>query len=414
MTVPAAGTIDFFKMWTQSGQDAERKMQKLLLTGLDTVMEESSTLASRIKREGLVANPRVRWMEEVQYGQAVTAQLATATLTITGYLQQAAVSQESIMRHIRVGTRLIRESDGVIAKVSAITGITDGSAPWACTVAGYGNTSLSDDSGPVTWRIVDEPFKDSTQVTDTRQLDRSFRDCGTQIWAESFEIFHTRKNTKYELIKNDPEHQLSALMDKMKMQLSNAMIHSLPYYDSGWKYGDEVEDPTMTGLWGWAIIPQGQMANTNVYVNKSSAILVKEDLDDIVRNLWIDEHADYDKGSWIIACHPNVHAVIADWGDPYIRTERKDKGVGNSVKFFDSKIGKQFELVPDRYMLPGRVFVMNTDAFSYGYYNGDEPWRKKLETQDRNERWLITFQTYGLVARKPRQNIAALYNVSST
>lgn len=415
MTVPAVGSTDFMELWNQNSAAAERLIKKFLEDGLDSRVQADSDILSRIKVGKSMAVPVVRWGEEVGYQHQVTAQLATATLTISGYIQGAAVNQDNIQRHIRVGTILMRESDGLQAQVSAITGITDGSAPWACTVGEYGNSgggSLSDDSGPVTWRILSEPWTDATEVTDTRALDRSLREVGTQIFAESFEILETRKNTAYEYVANEEEHQMKALMDKLRKQLANAVVNGLPYYSSGYKYANYTQRSTMCGLIGWPIITQGEAANTNVYVNKSSSELTMEDIDNLVRNMEIDEFADFNTGKWALCCHPYVHKYISQFENVYRRSTMSDTKVGYVVKDIQTSHGPTLEIVKDRYMRPDVVQVVNFSKVHYGPYKNDTIHRKELATQSRSQRWLISFQDYGLVVRDPRANIGTIYGIS--
>jgi hypothetical protein len=346
----------------------------------------------------------------------VTAALGSGTtLAISGYIRQSAVTQDNIQHHVRVGTILERESDGTQVQVSSIAGITDGSSTWDATVAEYGNSAggnVVDDSGAVTWVILGEPWTDATDVTDTRALDRFFRECGTEIFAESFEILETRKNTKYEEVNNEVEHQMKALVDRLKQKIGYSLLRSLPYYSSGYKYGNATQRPTLTGLWGWAVITQSEYANTNVYVNKSSAELVKEDIDDLVKAMWVEERANFNSGDWYIACHPYVHQYISEFDNAMRDTTRTDKTAGYMVTRLMTKIGKEFPVLPDIYMRPGVLHVCNASKFEHGYYSNDDIHRKELATQGRYQRWLVSFQKYGLVARSPRQNLGTIYGIA--
>jgi hypothetical protein len=55
--------------------------------------------------------------------------------------------------------------------------------------------------------------------------------------------------------------------------------------------------------------------------------------------------------------------------------------------------------------------VVNFDAFKYGYYANDSLERRELPTEGRYQRWLISFQCYGLVVRNPRANIGMIYGL---
>jgi hypothetical protein len=92
---------------------------------------------------------------------------------------------------------------------------------------------------------------------------------------------------------------------------------------------------------------------------------------------------------------------------------KEDKAVGFSVDEFHSKVGKTFPILSERFMRPGVLVVVNFDAFTYGYYANDFLERREIPTQGRYQRWLISFQTYGLVARNPRANIGMIHGLRS-
>jgi len=401
----AADVFDFMKLWTQSDQESERKIQKILLEGLDKVVQAQSDVLSKIKVGESVATPVVRWMEEWGYPSQISAQLNGTTMTFSGYLFGRVITEEAVRKVVRVGTILERPSDGVQAKVSSVNGLT-------ATVAAYGNTSLSNDTSPVTWDIISEVWSDYRDASDPRSLDRIFREVGTQIHAETFEIPKTRKNTRYEIVADEVEHQTRALLEKLRRQLAYAALRSRPYHDgSNFVYGTKTEEPTMCGLCTWPVITQAELANGNVYVNKNSQPLTKTDLDNLARHLWLDEQADFNSGDWWIVCHPLTHQFIQDFDISYRRMEKGEKGVGFQVDTFDAKIGKSFSILPDRYLRPDVLIVVNFDKFHYGYFAKDRLERKEIPTQGRYQRWLISFQTYGVVARNPRANIGMIYGL---
>ncbi len=71
-----AGNVgDFMKLWTQGDIDSERKLQRLLLAGLDKVVQEQSDVLAQIKVGPSVASPVVRWMEEWGYPSQIAATL---------------------------------------------------------------------------------------------------------------------------------------------------------------------------------------------------------------------------------------------------------------------------------------------------------------------------------------------------
>jgi hypothetical protein len=408
-----ASQIDFMKLWTQNTADEERKMQKFLLTGLDRIVQSKSDILSKIKVGPSISNPIVRWMEETAYPSTVTvlwAATSTDGCTLSGNLFGEAATYANMIKVIRVGTILERQSDGVQIQVSAVH-----ASNLTFTAATYGSSaSTTYDSAGVSWDIIAEAWSDYKDADMTRALDRTWRKVGTQIHAESFEIPMTRENTRFELVADETEHQIQALLEKMQRQIAYSVIRSKPYYNSGYKFGDEAESPTMLGLSTWPVITQAETANTNVYVNASTAEISKTYLDNLIRNMWLDEHSDFNSGNWYILCHPNVHQFIVDLDISFREMTKDTKDIGFMVDTFGAKIGKKFPILSDRYMRPDVLHVCDLSKASYGYYNNDKLNRKELATQGRYRRWLVSFQTYGVVLRKPRQSIGTIYGLATS
>jgi len=401
----AGDVFDFMKLWTQDDQESERRIQRILLNGLDKVVQAQSDVLSKIKVGSPVAVPVVRWLEEWGYPSQITARLTGTNMTFSGFLFGQAISAESIRKVLRTGTILERPTDGVQAKVTSVDGLT-------AAVQGYGNTVLTDDPAAVSWDIISEVWSDYRDAADPRSLDRIFREVGTQIHAETFEIPKTRKNTKYEIVRDEVQHQTEALLEKLRRQLAYAVLRSRPYHDgSNFVYGTRTEEPTMCGICTWPAITQAELPNPNVFVNKAGDPLTKVDVDALARHLWLDENADYGSGDWWIVCHPLTHQYIQDFDISYRRMERSDTGVGFHVETFEAKIGKSFPILSDRYMRPDVLILVNLEKFSYGYFAKDRLERKQIPTQGRYQRWLISFQTYGVVARNPRGNIGMIYGL---
>lgn len=417
MAYPADGSISLMELWNLSDQASERKMKKFLEKGLDTRIMAKSKVLARIPKGPETSTPVIRWYEEESYQHKLTAQLATTTLTISGNIQGAAVTEDSIRRHVRLYTILQRESDGLTVQVSNIDAITDGSAPWACTVGEYGNSgggSLSDDSGAVTWWIIGEPAADADDWSQTRALDRNSREVGTQIFEETFEIGRTRENTSFEIVGDEVEHQIRALTDKMTRGMALGIINGYPYYSSSYKYGNQTQRSTMCSFISWPKITQSEAANPLVYVDKAGGEIIKDDLDELILNMQITEYADFSSGDWAMICNPAVYKFISEFDAIQRQTTRADKTIGYAPSSFQSKYDPVLPIVVDQYVRPGVVQIINFSKFKYGYYKNDTIHRDLIATQGRYKRWMISFQTYGLVARDPRANIGTLYNVATS
>lgn len=410
----ALDQIDLFEVWNQSATPYyDYLLKKIMDQTLDEVGQEECEIIKRIKKGPELAGPIKRYLEEQDYPTRITASLSTATLTISGYLQKAAVSQESIQRAVRVDTVLQRVSDGMQCKVSSISGITDASAPWTCTVAAWGNNSLSDDSAATDYEIIGELWTDAQDMDASRELTRTPREVGTQIYEEGFQILHTRENTEYEAVNNEIELQIKALFRKLARQEAYALLRGEPYYNSGYKFGLATNKPSMCGISTWCKIVQAEAANANTNVPLASANITKTDLNNLARNLWLDEYANYNSGSWAFVCHPLVYRDVCNFDNAIRQTTRGDKGAGSTITTIETDVGKVFDIVSDRYMLPSELFLVNFDSLRRGYCKNDSPWRKEIATKGRYKQWMLTFQGWGVEARKPRQ-IGRIYGIATS
>ena len=99
----AGNVSDFMKLWTQSDQASERRLQKFLLVGLDKVVQGQSDVLSKIPVGTAATGPVVRWMEEWGYPSQVTATLSGNILTFSGHLFGRPIDAESVKKVIRTG-----------------------------------------------------------------------------------------------------------------------------------------------------------------------------------------------------------------------------------------------------------------------------------------------------------------------
>ena len=325
-------TSDFMKIWTQGDPDSECKLKTVLLDGLDAVVQAESDALARIKVDEPVTGPVIRWMEEWGYPSTVRAQLTGNTMSLhRAPLREAVSRQTSVRKVIREGTILERPLDGCQAKVVSVNGLS-------AAVTAYGNTVLRDDPEPVDWDIISEVWSDYRDAAEPRSLNRIFREVGTQIFAETFEIPKTRKNTQYEIVPYEIEHQIAALLGKLRRQLAYAVLRSRPFHDgSQFAWGNKTDEPTMCGLCTWPAITQHELPNPNVYVDKAGQPLTKADLDNLVRGLLAGRARKLpDKGDWWIVCHPMTHQFIQDFDISYRRIGKRKKtsdfGWTNSIQ----------------------------------------------------------------------------------
>jgi hypothetical protein len=403
-----ATASDFAKLWTQYDQTSERLLKKILHQNMTQRRRAASNIIKKMKKGKTLDGPVMRWVEEEGYPTEVTAQLATTTLTLSGTLQGAALTTASCNNAIRVGTILQRASDRFNLRVGSVS---FAGPTFSCGVAGHGPSTLnSDDAGPVTWKILSEGWTSFRDFDSTRMLTRKFREVGHQIHAESFELSDMHRNTKYELVENELEHQVTALTDKLYLQHADVVLNQVPAYSGGAPvYGNKVEESFNCGLLHWPVIVQAEKANTNIYVNKSSTDLLKSDIDDLVLAMKRGELANFDQGNWSLLCDDTMHGQMQDWGEDIRYTDREDPVTGYNVKRIKTKIGKELEIVPDFFMPSGTIAVANLSACEWGYYAGGTLGRKPLATQGLYGRWGLSMVTWGVKVDNPRANIGMIY-----
>lgn len=94
-----------------------------------------------------------------------------------------------------------------------------------------------------------------------------FSEIGSQISAETFEIPKTRKNTEYEIVAYEVEHQIEAPMGKLRRQLASAILRSRPVHDgSEFVRRNKTEESTMCGPSMWPLVTQKMRIETQVHV----------------------------------------------------------------------------------------------------------------------------------------------------
>lgn len=405
------GIIDLLKLWTQNTADAERKLAKIIEKGIDRITEKESSLFKRFKKGPDLRIPVKRWMEQVNYELSITGTLSSTTLTFSGNLLGAAITAASMQQHIKPGT-ILERGDGMQCKVTAV----NYSGPSA-TVAAHGNTSLSNDSGAVVYDIIGDAVSDSNTDFVARSLDRGWRACGTQIWKENLKMPWTKRNTAMEAVADEMQHQMTELITNLQNKIAVACLRIRPNYSGGnWVYGLNVEDPTMCGLMAWIYITQGESANTAIWKDMTSEGAVTPDtLNQLIFDFDIQEKADYNKGDWVVGCHPVTHQFLSDFYTDQRWFQMGDKTAGKYVEVFRSSIGKNFPIVSDHRLRKDVLLVVDCSDVEYGYYAGDHVRVVDIaQGYARQDEKMVTCQTWGTKIRKPRQSICGMYNLPTT
>ena len=412
--MPSYGVQDFLKWWEMGGDEAEKFIKRYILEGLDIIVKAESDLLAIMPKGPEVSNPEVKWGEEVQYPDAFEGQFdGTTTLTLSGYLFNRPIDAETCKNILRVGSIVEQPGTHAQLKVTDASGLS--SAPFTVEVVAYGNTTPTADATAVDYEIIVEPWADFRDPDQARGVDRDFRKVGTMILAETFEISKTRKNTSTELVADEVQHQLEALLSKLRRHMSSAIYRARPYWDgTKYVYGLDTEDPTMCGINTWPFIVNDEVPLGNTLKNLAGAELTKDHIDNLIMSMHLEQHAKFKKGDWRILVHPLTKRIINTFDMSYRRKEYGDKKVGTLIDVFDSELGVSFPIMEDQYQRPDMLQLCDIKKFRYGYFRNDTPSRKELPTQGRYERWLISLQMYGVAVRSPRQNIGTIYGFTNT
>jgi hypothetical protein len=399
--------VEFLHWWQLGGDTAEKFIKRVILDGLDEIIQAESDFLAKIPKGRETANPIIKWGEEYAYPHQVKAQKTGTSLEIFGPLFGKPITEATARNLVRVGT-ILQQPGGAQVKVTNADGLA--ASPFTVEVTDYGNTTSTDDAAAVEYEIIGEPWSDFREPDEARGLDRFFRQVGTQIFAETLELGKTRQNTNVELVADEFVHQMNALLEKLRRQLAYTIYRARPYHDgSNYVYGLDVEDPTMCGLNTWPQLVNEEDPHEGTY-NDVGGEISKTAIDDLVMNMFL-AGTNFNQGNWKILVHPLVHSDMSDFDISYRRMDYDQKSVGPRVDTFRSKIGKEFEILPDLYQDKSILQIVRVDKLQYGYSKNDQPSRKELPTQGRFNRWLVSFQAYGLVARNPRLNIGTLYGI---
>jgi len=395
---------DYLKPWTQNTADEQRFREEFIKKGITEYNMRKSDFFSLVS-QGEPANDNVvRWAYEYNYDYPVTATLSGSgtTLTLSGtVLGGQAISANLAQQLYQIGTVFMRPSDRTQVCVSAVDYST-----YSATVAEHGNSaagSISDDTAATDWVVVSDTDTDDNETHYPRHIAPSWQSCGTQIFTQEYKYLHTWSNidmNKNLQVADRVKRDVNKLIKLMRDQLARSCLLMLPYYSSGYKYGDAAERTMMTGLYGWAVISNATWSDTELFKDMSGNAVTVNALDKIIMRGDTILKCDYGDGNWVIVCDPVTRHFISQFNRSTTRIERKETTAGQYVDMFCTSNGEKFPIVRDRHMLPGTLAIVNTSDLEWGYMQGDDVWEIDLPQSSRKHARLYTMQCYGLVHRR--------------
>ena len=411
-----ADVRDILLPWEQSGTDAQKKIAKQLESGIDHIRELKSDMFSRIKKGGEITTLKKEWMEANTYQNTITGKLATSTITFSGNLMGAAITDESMRQHIRTRTVLERNSDGLQVIVSSTAADVNYTA-FTAVVAAHGNSgSLSDDATATTYTILGAALSDYDDTFIPLALDRTFRWCGTRQVKYNYEQPWTKDSLKMENISDEMAYQVQEIIKELYQKQALAVLRDRPVYSAGnYVSGFSTASPTLHGVCFWPSLLYGEDADANLYKNNSSVAIQDEDMNNLAYNLMYTGKADFNSGDWVFACHPVTGLYIDEFGRDDRRFEFRDNKYGYRNQTFASKVGKDFEILRDPNIRPDVFMLVDLSAFSWGYLKGQGVKVTELAEDNTNvHKKKITSYMWGTMVRNPRSKIAMIYGLPTT
>lgn len=404
----------FNEYWNATAQGKpDIFIEEWLKPYMTEVFIEQSKFGKEVKKGQTVATLAPSWQTQQDYPDRLTATMASAdgltgTVVFSGTFNGAAISSELLAQVLRHGSILQKIESGTIVQAS----ITQAApiASLTATIACHGGTTLTADTTATEYQIMAPSWADTRGIEQPTSLPRKREHTFSQIFRGEVEITDTDQNLDEKLITNPLDRQVKMVVARMAREKAAAMITGRPVWDTGtsaWLTGYDTAEPYMAGIQWWAEYAQTNQANPLIYVDCDNQALTPRMLKDLAHNLYMTEMADLSK-NYQIWGNPTTMRYTEAFEEAYIQTTPDRKVVG----FEKNAIMLEGEQVPfksDRLFPPTFVYLLPMSNLSYGpFKNGTK--RKKVETNDFSEQWMIKDHVTGLLPENPR-HIGVLYNI---
>jgi len=406
---------EWARLWYMDDTDTEVLLQRMILDKIDAIIKKPGDFFANMVNIGSISDVKPRWVEELDYpdqlvGDHVTA-AGTTTLTVTGNLFNVAPTRANIVKCVRPYATLQTTIVGVDynAEISSVHATNP-----TMVIVGTGGSSLPADDTDVTWTITGQPFTDADDADDDRILDRYTRFTTSQIFSDTFRIEKTRENIKTRLIGNEVEHQIEAIVRRMRREMHYGVMRMPPVVSGGVPQSMfETQRPRLCGLLWWANYlfgTGGELENDEIYVNLGAG-LTKDDIDSVARALFL-ANADFSDG-WQIWCHPLVRDVIQSYDNDIRRISGTDTTVGYGVDNLRLNVGTIVPIKQDRLIPTDCLILANMANMQYGFFQGDEISREELPHGGRYRRWQISAQMVGAIPRMAPVSLGVIRGITT-
>lgn len=171
----------------------------------------------------------------------------------------------------------------------------------------------------------------------------------TQIFEETVKVTGTREAVLQYGVVDEYARQLMKVLRQRAILVEQALIHGVRDENVA------QERRTMGGLL--------EFCNQNK-VNAGGAALTKAVLDKMIHDIWR-------KGGEPRTLVMNIDqkARLAELYADRIRTERSDKGIGNTVDYIENDLGR-FNILLDRWVPRDKILVLDRDKLGFGPLRG--------------------------------------------
>lgn len=406
----------FARLWEQADWvDSENVLGRLLFKKLDSISMPESRFMDSMTKMPTVDHVKPRWGEEVRIPNVLVGTMSGSgtVFTVTGNIFNKAVSRARVMQCVDEGGIMTMTTGGVTyhVKVTAV----DPTLP-VLTVEAHSDSATAPDGAAQSWKILGEPYSDATDIDNAREIERWTRYTTTQIFSEVVRMLKTRGKQRIEFIGNELEHQVEAVLEKMKMNQYSSMLNMSPVLVSGAAASMlETEKPALSGvLWRIrSLFASGkECEDLERYVDMGGAAVTKPHLDALILRMYLTG-SKFEKGRWEIWTDVNTRQYMHDYDMTMRETSREDDTVGSNVNKIKSKLGKVFTLHDDVDMPEGTVVIANMEDWGWGYFADDQLTREEKPSGGRYKQWQLSSQLYGAVQRNAPVSSGMLYNAAA-
>ena len=388
-------------------------IEEWLKPAMTEIFLEESPFAKELNKAGTVASLAPSWQTRQGYPERLTATMAsgdglTGTVVFSGTFNGAAITAELLAQVLRKGSVLQKIENGTIvqAKITQAAPI----ASLTATIAKHGGTTLTADTAVTEYLIMSPSWADTRGIEQPTSLPRKREHTFTQIFRGEVEVTDTDQNLDEKLVTNPLQQQVEMVLMRMAREKAAAFINGRPVSDGagGWYTGYDTNEPYMAGLLWWAEYAQTNESNPLIYVDCDNQALTAEMIKELAHQLYLTELAKIERSRYQVWGHPTTMRYKERFQEAFRRTDAKTTKVGFDNNTIDLE-GVEVPFKSDRLIPETYVVLAPMADLSYGpFKNGTK--RKKVETDDFSEQWMIKEHIYGLLPENPR-HIGVLYNV---